>query len=149
MRASYGRCKKKCDTCWRRAFHVRRSWRVDSRAPWHDTRFLFIDKVCTKESSAGIKTVMKFKKVEPEQFDCTKTTMRPFGCMELWAGNEKAHRSLDLAGLQTDVILLPRRTSECFAGASARGNSWSLGKGWKASRSDTSLVKPTASRACG
>src|SRR5260370_8209177 len=81
MRASYGRCKKKCDTCWRRAFHVRRSWRVDSRAPWHDTRFLFIDKVCTKESSAGIKTVMKFKKVEPEQFDCTKTTMRPFGCM--------------------------------------------------------------------
>src|SRR5260370_11755 len=107
MRASYGRCKKKCDTCWRRAFHVRRSWRVDSRAPWHDTRFLFIDKVCTKESSAGIKTVMKFKKVEPEQFDCTKTTMRPFGCMELWAGNEKAHRSLDLAGLQSDVIAVP------------------------------------------
>ena len=27
--------------------------------------------------------------------------------MELWAGNEKAHRSLDLAGLETDVIALP------------------------------------------
>jgi serine phosphatase RsbU (regulator of sigma subunit) len=33
--------------------------------------------------------------------------MRPFGCMELWAGNEKAHRSLDLAGLETDVIAVP------------------------------------------
>ena len=51
--------------------------------------------------------VMKFKKVEPEQFDCTKTAMRPFGCMELWAGNERAHRSLDLAGLQSDVIAVP------------------------------------------
>jgi serine phosphatase RsbU (regulator of sigma subunit) len=51
--------------------------------------------------------VMKFKKVEPEQFDCTRTTMRPFGCMELWAGNERAHRSLDLAGLQSDVIAVP------------------------------------------
>ncbi len=50
---------------------------------------------------------MKFKKVEPEQFDCTKTTMRPFGCMELWAGNEKAHRSLELAGLESDVIAVP------------------------------------------
>jgi len=26
--------------------------------------------------------------------------MRPFGCMELWAGNERAHRSLELAGLE-------------------------------------------------
>jgi serine phosphatase RsbU (regulator of sigma subunit) len=50
---------------------------------------------------------MKFKKVEPEQSDCTKTAMRPFGCMELWAGNERAHRSLDLAGLQSDVIAVP------------------------------------------
>src|SRR2546430_17243924 len=33
--------------------------------------------------------------------------MRPFGCMELWAGNEKAHRSLDLAGLESDVIAVP------------------------------------------
>src|SRR5712664_3758795 len=50
---------------------------------------------------------MKFKKVEPEQIDCTRTTMRPFGCMELWAGNEHAHRSLDLAGLESDVIAVP------------------------------------------
>jgi serine phosphatase RsbU (regulator of sigma subunit) len=50
---------------------------------------------------------MKFKKVEPEEFDCTKTALRPFGCMELWAGNELAHRSLDLAGLQSDVIAVP------------------------------------------
>ena len=33
--------------------------------------------------------------------------MRPFGCMELWAGNEKAHRSLILAGLESDVIAVP------------------------------------------
>lgn len=33
--------------------------------------------------------------------------MRPFGCMELWAGNEKAHRSLELAGLESDVIAVP------------------------------------------
>lgn len=50
---------------------------------------------------------MKFKKIEPQQFDCTKTTLRPFGCMELWAGNERAHRSLELAGLESDVIAVP------------------------------------------
>ena len=50
---------------------------------------------------------MKFKRVEPEQLDCTKTAMRPFGCMELWAGNEKAHRSLELAGLESDIIAVP------------------------------------------
>src|SRR2546430_14353918 len=33
--------------------------------------------------------------------------MRPFGCMELWAGNARAHRSLDLAGLESDVIAVP------------------------------------------
>jgi sigma-B regulation protein RsbU (phosphoserine phosphatase) len=50
---------------------------------------------------------MKLKKLEPEELDCTKTAMRPFGCMELWAGNEKAHRSLELAGLESDVIAVP------------------------------------------
>src|SRR5436853_3833401 len=50
---------------------------------------------------------MNFKRVEPEQLDCKKTAMRPFGCMELWAGNEKAHRSLELAGLESDVIAVP------------------------------------------
>ncbi len=67
----------------------------------------FAQRVCTQESRARIKLYVKFKRVEPEQFDCTKTAMRPFGCMELWAGNEKAHRSLELAGLESDVIALP------------------------------------------
>jgi phosphoserine phosphatase RsbU/P len=44
---------------------------------------------------------------ENPKVECTFTVKRPFGCMELWAGNEKAHRALDLAGLQGDVIALP------------------------------------------
>jgi len=48
----------------------------------------------------------------PEQkVECTFTVKRPFGCMELWAGNEKAHRSIKLAGLQGDVIALPSGAS--------------------------------------
>jgi serine phosphatase RsbU (regulator of sigma subunit) len=70
-------------------------------------RFQFTGKICTKESPTGIKTDMKVKKAKSEQFDCTRTAMRPFGCMELWAGNERAHRFLDLAGLQSDVIAVP------------------------------------------
>src|ERR1700738_3334791 len=50
---------------------------------------------------------MKFKKIEPQTFECTTSAARPFGCMELWAGNEKAHRSIDLAGLEADVIAVP------------------------------------------
>lgn len=50
---------------------------------------------------------MRIKKVEPGQFACTTSEKRPFGCMELWAGNERAHRSLELAGLESDVIALP------------------------------------------
>ncbi len=50
---------------------------------------------------------MKFKKVEPQTFECTTSQVRPFGCMELWAGNEKAHRSIELAGLEADVIAVP------------------------------------------
>lgn len=50
---------------------------------------------------------MKFKKVEPQNFACTTSVARPFGCMELWAGNEKAQRSLELAGLEADVIAVP------------------------------------------
>src|SRR5437016_804 len=50
---------------------------------------------------------MRFKKVEREQFACTPSDQRPFGCMELWAGNERAHRSLELAGLESDVIAVP------------------------------------------
>jgi len=50
---------------------------------------------------------MKFKKVEPQTFECTTSVVRPFGCMELWAGNEKAHRSIEIAGLEADVIAVP------------------------------------------
>ena len=50
---------------------------------------------------------MKFKKSHPETLQCTTSAARPFGCMELWAGNEKAHRSLELAGLEADVIAVP------------------------------------------
>jgi phosphoserine phosphatase RsbU/P len=50
---------------------------------------------------------MKFKKIEPQTFACTTSAVRPFGCMELWAGNERAHRSLELAGLEADVIAVP------------------------------------------
>ena len=55
---------------------------------------------------------MKFKKIEPKELPCTKSALRPFGCMELWAGNEKAHRSLELAGLETDVIAVPSGANE-------------------------------------
>ena len=50
---------------------------------------------------------MKFKKIERQEFECSRTAKRPFGCMELWAGNERAHRSLELAGLESDVIAEP------------------------------------------
>src|ERR1700681_1078151 len=50
---------------------------------------------------------MKFKKLDPEALRCTTSVARPFGCMELWAGNEKAHRSIELAGLEADVIAVP------------------------------------------
>ena len=50
---------------------------------------------------------MRSKKVERDQFECTPSVKRPFGCMELWAGNERAHRSLELAGLESDVIAVP------------------------------------------
>src|SRR5260370_17777264 len=50
---------------------------------------------------------MKLKKIQREEVACTTSAARPFGCMELWAGNERAHRSLELAGLEADVIALP------------------------------------------
>src|SRR5499433_4554429 len=50
---------------------------------------------------------MKFKKVDSATLQCTTSAARPFGCMELWAGNERAHRSLELAGLESDVIAVP------------------------------------------
>jgi len=50
---------------------------------------------------------MAFRKVEAKELPCTTSALRPFGCMELWAGNERAHRSLELAGLASDVIAVP------------------------------------------
>lgn len=50
---------------------------------------------------------MKVKKVNPDPVVCTASVLRPFGCMELWAGNERAHRSLELAGLEADIIAVP------------------------------------------
>lgn len=60
------------------------------------------------ESKGGcIELGMKVKKIEPNSFVCTTSAARPFGCMELWAGNERAHRSIELAGLEADVIAVP------------------------------------------
>lgn len=50
---------------------------------------------------------MKARKIEPQELECTRTALRPFGCMELWAGSERTHRSLELAGLESDVIAVP------------------------------------------
>ena len=50
---------------------------------------------------------MKIKRIDPQPDVCSTSVKRPFGCMELWAGNEKAHRSLELAGLESDVIAIP------------------------------------------
>ena len=35
-----------------------------------------------------------------------------FGCVELWAGNERAHRHVELVGLEGDVISLPSGARE-------------------------------------
>jgi phosphoserine phosphatase RsbU/P len=51
--------------------------------------------------------LIQFKKIKREEVACTTSAARPFGCMELWAGNERAHRSLELAGLEADVIAVP------------------------------------------
>ncbi len=55
---------------------------------------------------------MQFKKIEKDGLECTTSVVRPFGCMELWAGNERAHRSLELAGLEGDVIAIPSGGNE-------------------------------------
>jgi serine phosphatase RsbU (regulator of sigma subunit) len=63
--------------------------------------------VRSDSSRLRINNGMKFKKIEPDAFVCTTSAARPFGCMELWAGNERAHRTLELAGLEADVIAIP------------------------------------------
>ncbi len=51
--------------------------------------------------------VRDYTMAQEPKVECSFTVKRPFGCMELWAGNEKAHRQLDLAGLEGDVIAVP------------------------------------------
>ena len=63
--------------------------------------------VCNQVRFLHIEKAMALKNVERDQFECTPSAKRPFGCMELWAGNERAHRSLELAGLESDVIAVP------------------------------------------
>src|SRR5207244_13568759 len=41
------------------------------------------------------------------ELDCQVTTENPFGCVELWAGNELAHRHVELVGLEGDLIAVP------------------------------------------
>src|SRR5260370_40097825 len=50
---------------------------------------------------------MKLKKIQREEVGCTTSAARPFGCMELWAGTERAHGCLELAGLEAYVIAVP------------------------------------------
>lgn len=45
-------------------------------------------------------------------FDCPATKENPFGCVELWAGNELAHRHVELVGLEGDVIAVPSGSKE-------------------------------------
>ncbi|MGH9711840.1 MAG: PP2C family protein-serine/threonine phosphatase [Candidatus Acidiferrales bacterium] len=40
------------------------------------------------------------------------TMETPFGCIELWAGNELAHRHVELIGLEGDVIAVPAGGNE-------------------------------------
>lgn len=44
--------------------------------------------------------------------DCQATKENPLGCVELWAGNERAHRHVELVGLEADVIALPSGSTE-------------------------------------
>src|SRR2546429_2623165 len=41
------------------------------------------------------------------ELDCQVTKENPFGCVELWAGNELAHRHVELVGLEGDLIAVP------------------------------------------
>src|SRR6201998_859593 len=50
---------------------------------------------------------MKFKKIEKDGLECATSGVRPFGCMELWAGKERASGWLELAGLEAAVIAVP------------------------------------------
>jgi phosphoserine phosphatase RsbU/P len=49
---------------------------------------------------------------EQNRLDSRETTEKPFGCVELWAGNERTHRHIELVGLEGDVISLPSGARE-------------------------------------
>jgi sigma-B regulation protein RsbU (phosphoserine phosphatase) len=49
---------------------------------------------------------------EQNQLDSRETAEKPFGCVELWAGNERTHRHIELVGLEGDVISLPSGARE-------------------------------------
>ncbi len=46
------------------------------------------------------------------QFEPQTLTEQPFGCVELWAGNERVHRHVKLPGLEGDVIAVPSEGRE-------------------------------------
>jgi phosphoserine phosphatase RsbU/P len=49
---------------------------------------------------------------ELNQRGSRETAEKPFGCVELWAGNERVHRHIELVGLEGDVISLPSGARE-------------------------------------
>ncbi len=48
---------------------------------------------------------------EKIQSDAAGSETRPFGCVELWAGNDLAHRQVELVGLEGDLLSLPSRNA--------------------------------------
>jgi len=49
---------------------------------------------------------------EKRQSNANATMASPFGCVELWAGNDVAHRQVELVGLEGDVFSLPSGARE-------------------------------------
>ena len=61
---------------------------------------------------------------EENQRASRETADKPFGCVELWAGNERTHRHIELVGLEGDVISLPsgaRKGGDLYALFSCAG----------------------------
>ena len=49
---------------------------------------------------------------EKQQLDAMPAPAGPFGCLELWAGNDQSHRHVALVGLEADVLSLPSGARE-------------------------------------
>jgi phosphoserine phosphatase RsbU/P len=61
---------------------------------------------------------------EQNQRSSPETPDKSFGCVELWAGNERTHRHMELVGLEGDVISLPsgaRKGGDLYALFSCAG----------------------------